>query len=885
RCPMTFFRWKPRYYSYLFGDLIYDTPPALLGELLHEELMLQGHREQFNEVSTGGALGYIPFAETSHSQEGCLIYPRHAALNQLHFRKMVLDFEDVGAPRLSVEDQSVKMNLNGTVRQISTGNMQENVFVGVRSDYHCSVWRINSNMKPSSLEVIQTDQLATCISVSPHLPGELLVASESGAAYLWTVGKGLHKFRTETENLYFNGRSAWRWCDYTAHPRVMMYADRTGVDLTDTRSPENASHTLFYIGKTAECKKGERVILPKYLRDVNSYHYLITTQYSAYILDERFPGLPVMKWEHMMDFPPMFSQVIAGASWDRSNKVLLGSQRSGQLMMLQYSGGSQAACQSLGPPHKLSSPSDCLRHLPVQVPHRRERAAERLDSPSAGLTALYHNQGTESLCVLQLSEAGDIFYQILRPESGNLENEETSRNIDPTDEEEESIDSTRETTLIQHDEQETLENNMTDTQKSDSQDTVGQSSSLNQGISTRLARSQTNSVSPSKKLLARWKHWLSVFLQKPPLSQKITRSHWGFRTRRIMSYSAFRKSTSELTKYDDVKAELKESMKKEEAFVGIYTRPPSMEVVQIPDPVDPSEWGDDLSKRLTASWGGNWQTWWEDKLGLNHDQKVEALRRKRRQQKRARRRMCLSGSFASSVSYQSDMDELSGWSSATSNFGDSQGWETSCSETGGPATTDSSTQDIISGSCRTNENSPERSVCSQENELALENATVASQDAILSNRDTVVTGFPPVNRSLLSVDNADWSDATRYVISPRPLESLLPQSILKPPTSLATGEVSEQVLQTCQPPRTNTPSSSVPLRQTTSKNLKRTNQDYLCSLLSPQEETQDAVEDEGFFPLASSSQTSTAFSQKSRTVPSSQGYLRSSQPKKSRMGF
>lgn len=44
------------------------------------------------------------------------------------------------------------------------------------------------------------------------------------------------------------------------------------------QSPENQSQTLFSIGEASECSKGERVILPKYLSDVNAYHYLITTQ-------------------------------------------------------------------------------------------------------------------------------------------------------------------------------------------------------------------------------------------------------------------------------------------------------------------------------------------------------------------------------------------------------------------------------------------------------------------------------------------------------------------------------------------------------------------------------------------------------------------------------
>ncbi len=45
----------------------------------------------------------------------------------------------------------------------------------------------------------------------------------------------LQKFREEDSNLYFNAKSPWRWCEFSCHPRVMVYADRTGAELTDLR--------------------------------------------------------------------------------------------------------------------------------------------------------------------------------------------------------------------------------------------------------------------------------------------------------------------------------------------------------------------------------------------------------------------------------------------------------------------------------------------------------------------------------------------------------------------------------------------------------------------------------------------------------------------------
>uniref|UniRef100_A0A3B4BEG9 TAF1C beta-propeller domain-containing protein n=1 Tax=Periophthalmus magnuspinnatus TaxID=409849 RepID=A0A3B4BEG9_9GOBI len=169
---------------------------------------------------------------------------------------------------------------------------------------------------------------------------ELLVAGESGAAHLWRLGHGIQQVRMEDSNLYFNSQSSWRWCEFSAHPRVILYADRTGVELTDIRP--SSCHTLFRISQAAECYSGERLLLCRYLSTVHSFHHLICTQYSAYIMDERFPCVPMLKCDHMMEAPPVFCQVLSnsGASSEGATKILLGSQRSQEVTLLQYSGGS-----------------------------------------------------------------------------------------------------------------------------------------------------------------------------------------------------------------------------------------------------------------------------------------------------------------------------------------------------------------------------------------------------------------------------------------------------------------------------------------------------------------------------------------------------------------
>ncbi|XP_068191384.1 TATA box-binding protein-associated factor RNA polymerase I subunit C [Antennarius striatus] len=707
-CHRTYSSQQLDTYGALMSDVVHAVPTVLLGALLHEELTEQRDRLLFAEGATGGALAFVPFAGSSRRSElGCLLYPGNKALDCLNFHRVELQQHNVDTS----SSDPFSFQLKGPIRQISTSSLLDDYSVAVRSDYFCGVWHFGESSEPRLLQVAATKEVATCVNISPHVLGEVLVVSESGAANLWTVGRGMQKVRQEDCNLYFNALSSWRWCEFSAHPRVVLYADRTGVELTDIRVRPAVGHTLFHISRIPECRRGERLILTRYLGDVHSFHHLITTQYSVYIMDERFPHVPMVKWDHMMQSPPMFCHVPASSSCGstvggaRTTKVLLGSQRSQEITLLQYSGGRVEACSSRGPPQSLLRPKDSLKHLPLPIPHHLDAVTDRLSSPATGLTCIQttcgrETVGEECICVLQLTEAGDIFYQLLQynhedgceaPAAAEQFLSDPQLVASDTSSDDDLIGPTHSQGFVG----ETLQRELREMEthsasSSEDSESAKKGWTLNQsrpqvvvnnpdeavtadgpgGIrekvrgSSNLSNTTTLKISDSALII--WKHWLENLIEnictKPPRPQRL--QHLTTETKRLDNLSGDERHPTDEEHVQSLRHHLRACM----STRSLLLHPPALrplEVLPVPNQVDTDQWTDPLNQRLTVSWQGDeaWQTWWEDELGMNREKKLDALRRKRRREKKARRARGkdrgLLGSFTSTVSYQSELDDFS----------------------------------------------------------------------------------------------------------------------------------------------------------------------------------------------------------------------------------
>mgnify|MGYP000040701969 CR=1 FL=1 len=97
------------------------------------------------------------------------------------------------------------------------------------------------------LETVALSKQAMCLAVSPYVPGEAVVVTETGSVHSWRCGQELVTVCSATEQFNANCASEWYQCVFAGNPRCIALANPKAVHLVDIRARAMFKRFFFSI--------------------------------------------------------------------------------------------------------------------------------------------------------------------------------------------------------------------------------------------------------------------------------------------------------------------------------------------------------------------------------------------------------------------------------------------------------------------------------------------------------------------------------------------------------------------------------------------------------------------------------------------------------------
>lgn len=365
--------------------------------------------KKVNSRYADGCLGYLPLK--SAKSAGCLIKPVE------DFRKLKIscltydDKEDVKV------DTTCSINTDDEIYGVTACYSRDKGYILTRHASSCQMYSLGEDCNPEIVQKLKVKGAPlTSQCMSPYIPGESLIATDNGSVYLWSLGNRKKKVIRQKEQRFYC-RDQWRQAIFSSHPRQIILADCTAVELFDLRTEQTNGTDLFALPSKL-LHPNERI---RIIKQLTPFMYVIGTDYSLIVTDERFPGHPLLQWQHMLRYPPQYLSVLSDVGTQSQSLISIASQNPMEAYCHMLQGGIHKTVQGLGSPWKLARPDDitkwdemCNSTDGIAVEHRYNR-----DS-LLGLQCVNLRNG---FVAYQLDSHGDIYYQVFQ--SSNQEGDKT----------------------------------------------------------------------------------------------------------------------------------------------------------------------------------------------------------------------------------------------------------------------------------------------------------------------------------------------------------------------------------------------------------------------------------------------------------------------------
>ncbi|XP_069138616.1 uncharacterized protein [Argopecten irradians] len=326
-------------------------------------------------------------------------------LSQLRISHVKIDQKELTL-RLGQQDKLIE---DWPVREVTARCVSGQEHIAARGLNSCRLYsnrREGRKFKSVAAATFTAEQgQPTSVCLSKYIPGECLVSTTTGAVYLWSSDQS-PSVLIEDRPTRFLCTLPWRRAEFGAHPREVVAADPTVVQLFDVRrSPCKPGVDLFAL-PSSMVMTGERIYM--FTQSAASeFHHFVATDYSFFLLDQRFPSTPVLNWKSILKNPPQYLEGVNFPSKGHS-LLLIGSQGPPEVCCYTYKCSSGKAAQALGAPWRVSRIGDVFHHQSMCGGSEEVLTTDRFNTSLAGITTIPLD---DDFFTIQLDSYGEIFYQ------------------------------------------------------------------------------------------------------------------------------------------------------------------------------------------------------------------------------------------------------------------------------------------------------------------------------------------------------------------------------------------------------------------------------------------------------------------------------------------
>ncbi|XP_071116396.1 uncharacterized protein [Haliotis cracherodii] len=352
-----------------------------------------------NSAYTGGCLCLLSLSDSTY-----MLHPSGELFNRINVTEVL----NAGYQGFKLENTVLyEEQTSSSVLEMRTSYVNNIGLCCMRGDTDYSVYRVaeaGTILEPILLENRHMfGETPTSVCLSPYICGEILVSTDTGSVHLSVPGYSLQTLVSK-QLLRFQSTDQWRQCHWGAHPRQVILADRTSVQLFDSRTQYSEGLDLL-AQPTKLLHQQERIMVTQPHPHCPYYHF-IATDFSLLMMDQRLPNYPVMVWPHTLPSAPQYLAVANTTSSD--SLVLTASQSPPETHCFHVKYGDTKPVRSQYQPWRLSTISavmtrECKRSLMGQVIQRR------LDTSLAGVAVSHTGNNVH---MYQLTSHGEVFYQV-----------------------------------------------------------------------------------------------------------------------------------------------------------------------------------------------------------------------------------------------------------------------------------------------------------------------------------------------------------------------------------------------------------------------------------------------------------------------------------------